>query len=105
MYLVMRAHFLTTKALHEPSAVKDVAFDDFRSYEHFHLSDIGPLTVLVGPNAVGKTNVVEGIQLLTAQTSFRNPTGVQLVRDGADFARLHATGRRREQVAGAGPDD
>lgn len=71
--------------------VKDVAFDDFRSYEHFHLSDIGPLTVLVGPNAVGKTNVVEGIQLLTTQTSFRNPTGVQLVRDGADFARLHAT--------------
>ena len=71
--------------------IKDVAFDDFRSYEHFHLSDIGPLTVLVGPNAVGKTNVVEGIQLLTAQTSFRNPTGVQLVREGAAFARLRAT--------------
>ena len=71
--------------------IKDVSFDDFRSYEHFHLGGIGPLTVLVGPNAVGKTNVVEGIQLLTAQTSFRNPTGVQLVRDGADFARLHAT--------------
>lgn len=71
--------------------IKDVSFDDFRSYEHFRLSDIGPLTVLVGPNAVGKTNVVEGIQLLTAQTSFRNPTGVQLVREGADFARLHAT--------------
>lgn len=71
--------------------IKDVAFDDFRSYEHFRLSDIGPLTVLVGPNAVGKTNVVEGIQLLTAQTSFRNPTGVQLVREGAAFARLRAT--------------
>ena len=71
--------------------IKDVSFDDFRSYEHFRLSGIGPLTVLVGPNAVGKTNVVEGIQLLTAQTSFRNPTGVQLVRDGADFARMHAT--------------
>lgn len=71
--------------------IKDVAFDDFRSYEHFRLSDIGSLTVLVGPNAVGKTNVVEGIQLLTAQTSFRNPTGVQLVREGAAFARLRAT--------------
>lgn len=71
--------------------IKDVAFDDFRSYEHFRLSDIGPLTVLVGPNAVGKTNVVEGIQLLTAQTSFRNPTGVQLVREGTAFARLRAT--------------
>ena len=78
--------------------IKDVAFDDFRSYEHFHLSDIGPLTVLVGPNAVGKTNVVEGIQLLTAQTSFRNPTGVQLVRDGADSARLHATAADRSNA-------
>ena len=83
--------------------VKDVAFDDFRSYEHFHLSDIGPLTVLVGPNAVGKTNVVEGIQLLTAQTSFRNPTGVQLVRDGADFARLHATAADRSNAVRVPP--
>ena len=71
--------------------IKDIAFDDFRSYERFALGDLGPLTVLVGPNAVGKTNVVEGIQLLTAQTSFRHPTGVQLIREGAQRARLSAT--------------
>lgn len=71
--------------------INELSFVDFRSYETFGLHGIGPLTVLVGPNAIGKTNVVEGIQLLTAQTSFRHPTGVQLVREGAQAARLRAT--------------
>ena len=70
--------------------ITDIAFSNFRSYESFSLGGIGPLTVLVGPNAIGKTNVVEGVQLLTAQTSFRHPTGVQLIREGAQLARLRA---------------
>lgn len=44
----------------------------------------------MGPNAVGKTNVVEGIQLMTALTSFRHPTIDQLTLDGAPFARIDA---------------
>ena len=44
--------------------VRRIAFDDFRNYRSFELDGLGPLTILVGPNAVGKTNVVEGIQLL-----------------------------------------
>lgn len=70
--------------------ITDIAFENFRSYESFRLGDIGPLTVLVGPNAIGKTNVVEGVQLLTAQTSFRHPTGAQLMREGSSFSRLSA---------------
>lgn len=70
--------------------IRRVEFRNFRNYVHFELDGLGPLTVFVGPNAVGKTNVIEGIQLLTAQTSFRNPTAAQLVRDGAEFARLDA---------------
>lgn len=70
--------------------ISHISFCDFRSYETFDLSDIGPLTVFVGPNAAGKTNVIEGVQLLTAQSSFRNPTVPQLVRAGASFSRLQA---------------
>lgn len=71
-------------------SITHISFANFRSYEAFDLDDIGSLTVLVGPNAVGKTNVVEGIQLLTSQSSFRHPTTDALVRDGASFARLEA---------------
>lgn len=57
-----------------------ISFRDFRSYQAFNLDDIGSLTLFIGPNATGKTNIIEGIQLLTAHTSFRNPTVEQLIR-------------------------
>lgn len=71
-------------------SIDHISFLNFRSYDTFDLEDIGPLTVFVGPNAVGKTNIVEGIQLLTAQASFRHAPVEQLVHAGSDFARLSA---------------
>ena len=70
--------------------VRRLSFRNFRNYGSLDLDDLGPLTIFVGPNATGKTNIVEGIQLLTAQTSFRNPTAAQLVKEGEPFARLDA---------------
>lgn len=70
--------------------LSEIKLRDFRSYESFELHDLGMLTVLVGPNAIGKTNVIEGIQLLTALTSFRHATIDQLVRRGASSALLAA---------------
>lgn len=69
-------------------AIKSIAFRNFRNYKTFDLTDLGPLTILVGPNAVGKTNVIEGIQLLTALTSFRHPTIHQIIHDHESYARL-----------------
>lgn len=67
-----------------------LTLDDFRNYRHFELPDIGDLTIFVGHNAVGKTNILEGIQLLTAATSFRHPTIGQMVRAGCTVAHLEA---------------
>ena len=64
-------------------AIAHISFLNFRSYEAFDLDGIGPLTVLVGPNAAGKTNVVEGIGPLTARSprlSALPPTISQVVR-------------------------
>lgn len=70
--------------------IKEIRFQDFRNYPAFGLPNVGDLTIFIGPNAIGKTNVMEGIQLLTAYGSFRNPRGQELVRWGADFARIEA---------------
>lgn len=70
--------------------IEHIAFSDFRNYEALDLDGISDLTVFVGPNAVGKTNIVEGIQLLTAQSSFKHPTSLQMIRQGATSARLAA---------------
>ena len=70
--------------------VTELALADFRSFERLGVALSPGVTVFVGPNAAGKTNTVEALQLLTSGQSFRRPTPSQLVRDGAESARIDA---------------
>lgn len=71
-------------------SIEHIGFTNFRNYERFELNDIGALTLFVGPNAVGKTNIVEGIQLMTALSSFRHPLIDQVIKHGESYARTEA---------------
>ena len=71
-------------------AVDTLELVDFRSIEDRRIAFSPATTVLVGPNAAGKTNTVEALQMLTAGFSFRRPTPAQLVREGARAARVSA---------------
>ena len=61
---------------------------DYRSYDFYELDLSCGVNVLVGPNAAGKTNLIEAVQLLTAGQSFRRPTPRELVREGAEAGRI-----------------
>lgn len=69
-------------------SVERLKLKDFRSYESLEVEPGKGLTIVVGPNAVGKTNIIEAIQLLTAATSFRNPSWGECVRWGASESSL-----------------
>lgn len=88
--------------------VNSISCCDFRSYRTFELHDIGSLTLVVGPNATGKTNLLEGIQLVTACTSFRGATAAHLVRQGAEVGRfttnISGDGRQLEVELRVSPD-
>ncbi len=60
---------------------------NFRSFEERSFSFSEGMTILVGPNAVGKTNTVEALQLLTSGTSFRKPTALQLLHEGKEMGK------------------
>ncbi len=77
--------------------VTRLSLRDFRSYTEVEIEPDPTLTVLVGPNAAGKTNVVEALQLVTAGDSFRKPQWSELVRWGASEASvsLRAEGQGR----------
>lgn len=62
---------------------------DFRNYERLAIEPSPGLTIVVGPNAVGKTNIIEAIQMVTATRSFRRPEMNELVRWGAPAARVY----------------
>ena len=66
--------------------LRRLAVTDFRSWESAEL-DLEPgVTVLVGPNGVGKTNLVEAAGYLATLGSHRVATDAPLVRRGAERA-------------------
>jgi len=73
----------------ETVRITRVEISDFRNYERLVLEPSPGLTIVVGPNAVGKTNIIEAIQMVTAVRSFRRPEMSELVRWGANAARVY----------------
>ncbi len=64
---------------------------EYRSFPSFELDLARGVTVLVGHNAVGKTNLVEALQLLTSGRSFRKPSPRELVRAGGSRCSMKLT--------------
>jgi len=68
--------------------IKRLSFRDFRNYPTLELTDLAHLVIVVGDNALGKTNIIEGVQLVSMMDSFRKPSWGDVVRKGADSARV-----------------
>ncbi|HMR48001.1 MAG TPA: DNA replication/repair protein RecF [Arachnia sp.] len=78
--------------------VTELRLTDFRNYAEARVP-LGPgVTVFVGPNGQGKTNLVEAVEYLSTMSSHRVSGTVPLVRAGADSAIVGATVQ-------AAPDD
>jgi DNA replication and repair protein RecF len=61
---------------------------DFRSYDELQL-DLAPgLTVVVGENGTGKTNLLEAAGFLSTLTSFRGTPTEAMIRNGAERANI-----------------
>lgn len=70
--------------------ITSLEFEHFRSYGNRVFDDLGLLTILVGRNGVGKTNMLEGVSLLTSTRSFRHSQISQLIHQGKESARAVA---------------
>ena len=58
----------------------NIEFYNFRNYSDNTFLLDPKLTILLGKNAVGKTNAIEALQLLTSGDSFRSPLTEELVK-------------------------
>ena len=73
---------------------------DFRNYEELEFRAEPGVNLIVGDNAQGKTNLLEGLVYLGSGKSWRTQKSAELVRFGAAFADLEATvfSQEREQT-------
>ena len=77
--------------------IKRVWLHDFRNYTEAELALAPGLTVVIGSNAQGKTNLLEAIGWLASLASFRGAPDDALVRQGTSQAVVRAEGERDER--------
>ncbi len=65
-----------------------VALTEFRSYAAAELRPHPGLTLIIAPNGAGKTNLLEAIHVAVTGRSHRAGLDAELVRHGADLARI-----------------
>lgn len=74
--------------------VESLALVDFRTYESLNLQLAPGITVFLGPNGVGKTNIVEAVDYTATLRSHRVATTAPMIRMGAHRALIRAVVRR-----------
>lgn len=60
---------------------------NFRNYESYKI-DFLPITVFVGQNGIGKTNLIEAIYMLSVGKSYRVQNDMETIYWGKDFSRI-----------------
>ena len=70
----------------------------FRSYSQVALLPPAGLTVFVGENGAGKTNLLEAVHLCCLGRSHRTSDDQDMIKTGSDTAAVHATVQRNGRI-------
>jgi DNA replication and repair protein RecF len=71
-----------------PMQLTNVSLLHFRSYPKVHIEFSPTVTIIVGPNAIGKTNIIEAIFMMTLGKSFRAKRDGDVVMWGEELSRV-----------------
>lgn len=69
--------------------LKHLSLTNYRNHEKFEL-DLSQITVLIGKNGIGKTNILESIELISSCRSFRGDKRQDLIMFDKHYSRVCA---------------
>jgi DNA replication and repair protein RecF len=67
--------------------IKSLRLDNFRNYERVEIDFHKKTNILIGNNGQGKTNLMEGIYVLSLGKSFRTTKDAEMIRFEAEFMK------------------
>ena len=74
--------------------IKEIELKNFRNYEELHLEFNENVNFIIGNNAQGKTNLLEGIYLSSIGKSFRTSRDNEMIGFDKDFCKVKVKGEK-----------
>jgi recombinational DNA repair ATPase RecF len=71
--------------------IKSINLTDFRNFKKRTFDFSEKATVIVGPNAIGKTNILESLFLLSTGKSFKAKVEAEMIKYEQDLGRVEGT--------------
>lgn len=68
--------------------LQSLTLQNFRSYKKIQFDFSPQVTIIIGPNTAGKSNLLESLFLLSSGKSFRADKDVQMIHFGSNLARV-----------------
>jgi DNA replication and repair protein RecF len=76
--------------------ITNIHLENFRSYHNESFEFTPGINIIVGPNASGKTNLLEAILFIARGETYRTHNLTELINNAADTARLEVHGDKNE---------
>lgn len=78
--------------------LKSLKLQSFRNHPEFQHNFNKNITVFYGPNAIGKTNILEAIRFLSLPKSFRAKVDSELINWESNFGRCEGTFEKDDEI-------
>lgn len=76
---------------------KEMELSNFRNYEDQKIDFHEKVNMIVGNNAQGKTNLIEGLYIMSLGKSFRTSKDSEMIRFGCNMARVKTVSHRSDR--------
>ncbi len=77
--------------------LQEIKLINFRNYEDFTYKFNKSPLFIVGPNAAGKTNILESVRVLSLSKSFRTKSDKELIQFNKEFTRVEGVGNSEDK--------
>lgn len=78
--------------------IKKISLQNFRKYKNISIDTPYNLIILVGPNASGKTTIIESIYLCSTSKSFRSQDYKEMILDDSPFSKISISADKKFEI-------
>ena len=78
--------------------INNIKLTNFRNYRNITIPFYPKLNIIVGPNGIGKTNILESIIVVSNTKSFRTLDDKNLIKQNEEYARIECDANKKYKV-------